>query len=935
MEMQKTRKVASMARFLPLDGTALQTYFRRLGLGPEAQERLLQVRSSPPSRTPGSRAGNMPVWYPSKKMHCIIKAESAKVEFAFLLEAEHDDAVLEFYDQPPPIPLEYQDRRNRTQRPLHTADYFVFRYDSAGWEECKPVERLQQFVRQGSKRYVLDEKGQWRCPPGEALAAKHGLTYRVRASDQINWVAQDNWLYLEDYYQDLEKLVVPEAELERLFQLVDQAPGLSLSDLRAAASPINSDRINSALASYALYVDLGMHRLTAPLRTPVWRSRERAQAYRHDAQGVVGLGMDAHPVMIEQGSQIMWDGKPWRIAVGQTELTLVCEEGGAPFPLSRSAFDTLVHEGKIIGVQTETRSSLTPEGEALLDSAREVDLAQASFRNRVINPEQYDDNEQAQMAEQAATIPARTKRYWRQLYREAETRYGSGYIGLIPHFTNSGGTRKIKPEVLNLVEEVLTTHYDTLTRKPKRGAYGEYLKQSAEKNLPTVSQRTFYTLAKRHKPVYEQVLAREGTRAAYPFKDYHREGLKTINRQGSYAWAMAHIDHLEVDLELCDSETGQPMGKCWLTLMILSHPRRIAAFYLTFDPPSYRSCMMVMRLCVRRYGRLPTALTIDGGPEFRSTYFEQLLALYRVRKHQRPASEPRFGSPLERLFGTMDTTFLYHLLGNTQATKQPRLMTKATDPSRHAVWTLASLAECVQLWADEEYDTIRHPALHQSPREAYNQSLQRDGERDHKRIPYDDVFVKATLPTTRKGTALVQPGVGVRMNYLDYWCDEMRDRDVERTVVPVRYDPFDATVGYARIRGRWRKCVCVADELVGCSERELQLLSTQLREHNRITYGKEQVEITQKHLADFRRGNTAKEAILRQQRTDRETRAALVVLEGGREQQTVASAAQNSPGEGTQPNVPTERAENELSSQTGRYPMGDGDTLRVLRRLRS
>ncbi len=77
----------------PLDGIALQTYFRRLGLQSAAQELLLQVRSSPPSRTPGSRAGNMPVWYPSKKMQCIIKAESAKVEFAFLLESEHDDAV--------------------------------------------------------------------------------------------------------------------------------------------------------------------------------------------------------------------------------------------------------------------------------------------------------------------------------------------------------------------------------------------------------------------------------------------------------------------------------------------------------------------------------------------------------------------------------------------------------------------------------------------------------------------------------------------------------------------------------------------------------------------------------------------------------------------------------------------------------------------------
>src|SRR5262249_38931481 len=101
--------------------------------------------------------------------------------------------------------------------------------------------------------------------------------------------------------------------------------------------------------------------------------------------------------------------------------------------------------------------------------------------------------------------PFRTKRHWQRLYRDAETRYGSGFIGLIPHFTNSGGTRKVKKEVLNLVEEVLTTHYDTVTRKPKRGAYGEYLKQSEQRNLPSVSQRTFYTLSKRHKPIYEQV----------------------------------------------------------------------------------------------------------------------------------------------------------------------------------------------------------------------------------------------------------------------------------------------------------------------------------------------------------------------------------------------------------------------------------------------
>src|SRR5947209_14428015 len=273
----------------PLDGVALPAYFRRLGYERSTRDLLIHIRNSPPSRTPGARRGNMPVWYPSKKMQCIIKAESAKVEFAFLLEAEHSDEVIEFWDPPPPIPLQYHDKRQHLQRPLHTADYFVFRSASAGWEECKPVEKLMQFAQQGSKRYVLDEKGQWRCPPGEAFAAKYGLTYRVRASDQINWAAQDNWLYLEDYYQELDKLAVPDAELAGLYQIVDEHPGITLADLRAIASPICSDQINIAIASYALYVDLGAHRLTEPSRTPLWRSREMARVHRHHGEEAVNL----------------------------------------------------------------------------------------------------------------------------------------------------------------------------------------------------------------------------------------------------------------------------------------------------------------------------------------------------------------------------------------------------------------------------------------------------------------------------------------------------------------------------------------------------------------------------------------------------------------------------------------------------------------------
>jgi putative transposase len=204
--------------------------------------------------------------------------------------------------------------------------------------------------------------------------------------------------------------------------------------------------------------------------------------------------------------------------------------------------------------------------------------------------------------------------------------------------------------------------------------------------------------------------------------------------------------------------------------------------------------------------------------------------------------------------------------------------------------------------------------------------MERDGERDHKRIPYDDRFKKATLPTTQKGKALVQPGKGVRMNYLDYWCDEMRDRAVERTCVAVRYDPFNVTVGFAWINNQWMKCICPVDELVGCSERELQLLAAEVRQQNRLLYGKEQVEITQKQLADFRRKNAAKEVILRQQRHDRETKAALSILEGERGTPLALPASV--------PEEPPSNEEREPLPFTAQHTISDGDTLRVLRRLR-
>src|SRR6266568_5050471 len=66
----------------------------------------------------------------------------------------------------------------------------------------------------------------------------------------------------------------------------------------------------------------------------------------------------------------------------------------------------------------------------------------------------------------------------------------------------------------------------------------------------------------------------------------------------------------------------------------------------------------LLRACVQRHGYVPQHVVVDRGPEFQSVYFDHLLASCGCHKKDRPASSPRFGSVIERLFGTTNTQFI-------------------------------------------------------------------------------------------------------------------------------------------------------------------------------------------------------------------------------------------------------------------------------------
>jgi len=226
---------------------------------------------------------------------------------------------------------------------------------------------------------------------------------------------------------------------------------------------------------------------------------------------------------------------------------------------------------------------------------------------------------------------------------------------------------------MQLLEAHLQTHYAAPQAKSAAAVYRLYRRACEQQSLPPVSERTFYRVRARFSTP-DVIAARRGRRAAYAEEPFYWLD-QTTPRHGERPFALAHLDHTELDLLLVSSVTGKPLGKPWATFLTDAYSRRILACYVTYDPPSYRSVMMAFRECVKRHHRLPQECFVDRGPEFGSVYFETLLTRHFVAKKDRPAGTPRTGSVIERLFGTTTTQLLHQLLGNTQATKQPRQMT--------------------------------------------------------------------------------------------------------------------------------------------------------------------------------------------------------------------------------------------------------------------
>ncbi len=854
-----------------------EQWCQRLELSSQARQEIERIRGSEPSRRTAGGRKSVSGRYPSSKMGFTIQFESHKVELRYIYILEHDEEVLEFYDQPPPFKINYKSQSGRNVGCFITPDYFVIRTNGFEWVECKTEDKLKQLAEKIPNRYVKTEDNQWRSPPAEEYTNGLGGRFHLWSDEKINWKLQRNLEFLEDYYRG-DNISVSESVTQLIKALVSAQPSITLSHLIDNAKGIKTNDIYYLIAQKVIYIDLENCLLTETDNCRIFPDINSAFAYKTLLSSQRGLNNISYDLItLTPNTCILYDGKPLTINfIGETNLLLKAEDGET-VEFSQSNFDNLVRQGKIVGLSSPTDKEISSKVMGIYTQASEKDLKEANKRYRNIQP--YLKGKCI-----PPDIPQRRSLYvWLDKYRQAEQQCGYGYIGLISLDQKKGNCRRKLPQALiELIRKFIDEDYETNKQKSKQAVYNDFVAYCFKEGLTSEqipSYKTFIGEIKKGSG-YEQTLKREGHRAAYAKESFYWELKQTTPRHGDFPFHICHIDHTELDIELRCSKTNKTLGRPWLTLLMDAYSRRILAAYITFDFPSYRSCMMVLRICVQRYGRLPQTIVADNGKEFHSIYFETLLAMFECTLKHRPATKSRFSGVCERLFGTTNTEFIYNLAGNTQITKKVRLMTKSVNPKNLCLWTLGLFYLYLNEFAYLVYDTIEHPALEgQSPREAFNWGISSYGTRDHRRIAYDDTFRILTLPTTYRGRAKVQPSKGVKIFYKYYWSTAFRDPEIEKTLVNIRYEPFNAGIAYAYVRGQWVQCISeYYPQFQGRSEKEVELATAKLNQIKR-NHGKNS-KIRAKQLGEFLSSVEGEETLLQQRLRDEQAQEVFRVIEG-------------------------------------------------------
>lgn len=191
---------------------------------------------------------------------------------------------------------------------------------------------------------------------------------------------------------------------------------------------------------------------------------------------------------------------------------------------------------------------------------------------------------------------------------------------------------------------------------------------------------------------------------------------------------------------------------------------------------------MVLRSCVRRFGRLPEEVIVDRGSDFRSVYFAAFLVDRGVTLTFRPSGHARYGNEAERFFGLFKTQWLSNRPGNTANFKESRAVSSSHSPKAHAALELTDLLREI-----EQYRAW-HAAWIPSGQCASPDYLMKRGLENYScsgvKHVFDDAFRIASA--VDETTITLDPPHGLKVGPRHYWHSVLSTPGLRASQLAVR-----------------------------------------------------------------------------------------------------------------------------------------------------
>jgi len=436
------------------------------------------------------------------------------------------------------------------------------------------------------------------------------------------------------------------------------------------------------------------------------------------------------------------------------------------------------NQTEIINVKIQDLSSKPKEEKTQHDSYTDEEWSEAKKKYDAIKELVFRKKSRDEVEEVAAKyeVTAMTIYRWIKTYEESEK-----ISSLISskHKRGKKGSR-IEPLTKKVIEDVIEELYLTKQRVGFPKIFNTIKAECKKLNITIPHENTVRNRIKTIDPKFALKKRFSAKKANEKYGNFEGE-----YPEGDFPLEVYQIDHTPLDIILVDYHSRKPLGRPYLTLAIDVYSRMVAGFYLSMQAPGYFSVSQCLYNAflpkddfLKKYDiqgeweiyGIPSKYAVDNGKDLIGLDMQRVCDEFGMTMVRRPVGRPQYGSPVERVFGTINKE-IHNLPGTTFS----NITEKAEyDSVKNATFTLDEITKWLTEFIVNVYHNRVHHGIGMIPRQKYRLGIFGDDENPGTGLPpivEDKESIKiALLPTYHR---TVQKD-GITLDGITYYSDVLR-----------------------------------------------------------------------------------------------------------------------------------------------------------------